>query len=471
MGYVSHLVQPASHQTKVRPLGFFDHIKSIPEKLVTYLQKVKHIGVTPGMNRYEKSKLVIFNYLNFFQVITGLLVPLIGFFYVEKLPAIAWIIASLPAFISIAVLILNAKRYYRKALLTYFVLYPFFVCLSYINGINLGVELSFVLYGILSVFFIRDIGYMLFSISFSMISYFILSVIWKKYPYQLEHINVVIYLINQGLAIVYIFFGLYLIKRENNNYNAALQQTNLEIQKQSDQLLQQSEELQQLNSLKNKLFSIISHDLKAPMYALRNMFDNMQSQNMPAEEIKSLVPDMQKDLNYTVSLMENLLQWAKSQMQLHTASPQQIDVNEVISDVTNLMKLQADVKKIKIETKTPENVYGWADADMINVVLRNLISNAIKFSPQNSTIFIEAKETPSAIQIDVKDTGEGINAENLQKINARSFYTTNGTAQEQGTGLGLLLCRDFLAKNGGQLHIASVPGKGSVFSFTIPYKN
>ncbi|MEI9910715.1 MAG: hypothetical protein WDO71_14195 [Bacteroidota bacterium] len=144
------------------------------------------------------------------------------------------------------------------ALLAYFVLYPLFICVSYINGISLGAELSFILYGILSVFFIQDIGYMIFSISFSMISYFFLSVVLKKYTYQLEEINFIAYLINQGLAILYIFYGLYFIKTENGNYNTVLQQTNAAIQKQSNQLQQQATELDQLNSLKNKLFSVIS---------------------------------------------------------------------------------------------------------------------------------------------------------------------------------------------------------------------
>ena len=284
MRYVTQLINP-DRQYKFRLTGLGDYVKALPKNLFKLLEKVKNLGVVPGMNAVEKSKLGIFNYLNFFQFITGILVPLIGLLHADKFPLSAWIVACLPALVSIVVLVLNARYQQQTALLVYFVFYPVFICLSYINGVSLGVELSFILYGILSVFFIQDIGYMIFSISFSMISYFVLSVIWKTYPYQLENINFIAYLINQGLAIVYIFYGLYLIKTENANYNTALQQTNLEIQKQSDQLQQQATELDQLNSLKNKLFSVISHDLKAPMYALRNLFENMQSQDMPAEEI------------------------------------------------------------------------------------------------------------------------------------------------------------------------------------------
>lgn len=453
---------------KIRPSGMADFLKQISGRLVGLLYSIKNIGVVPEMTAQEKSKLGIFNHLNFFQFITGILIPVVGLFNAHKFPISGWLIVCMPALVSIGVLALNAFRYHQLALLTYFVLYPLFICVNYINGISLGAELSFILYGILSVFFIQDIGYMIFSIAFSMVSYFFLSVILKKYTYQLEEINFIAYLINQGLAIVYIFYGLYLIKTENGNYNMALQQTNVEIKNQSDQLQQQAEELDELNSLKNKLFSVISHDLKAPMYALRNLFDNIHSQDMPADEIKALIPDVKKDLNYTVSLMENLLQWAKSQMQSHTVKPQLINISDIIDEVMHLLHLQAEAKRITITKRSEGPVYAWADYDMINLVIRNLVSNAIKFTPQGGHICIGSNEQPSFAEIYVKDSGKGMSSRDVKKINAHEFFTTNGTAQEQGTGLGLMLCKEFLAKNDGCLRIESEPGRGSTFSFTLP---
>src|SRR6185503_3771168 len=143
-------------------------------------------------------------------------------------------------------LLLNRRQQYDTAILVYFVFYPACICLSYINGISLGIELSFLLYGILSVFFIQDIGYMVFSIFFSMVSYFVLSVLLKSYVYKIEDLNYTVYLINEILAIIYIFLGLYLIKKENTDYNAALQRTNLEVQEQTQRLQVQAGELNQL---------------------------------------------------------------------------------------------------------------------------------------------------------------------------------------------------------------------------------
>ena len=315
-----------------------------------------------------------------------------------------------------------------------------------------------------------------------MISYFVLAVVLKRYAFQLESINLAYYLFNQILAIVFIFCGLYLIKKENAGYqfsilrkNEDLRQKNLQIERQKKELTETTEllqkktdELTELNTLKNRLFSVISHDLKAPMYALRNVFKNVQQYNVPAEEIKTMVPDIVNDLNYTVALMENLLQWAKSQMDAQSMRTQAIDLSAMISEVLQLLHLQAETKKIYIESKINTPVYAMADKDMISLVLRNLLTNAIKFTPEEGNISVGVHEAPSFIEVYVRDNGMGISQEALKKINQNIYYSTKGTASESGTGLGLMLCKEFLARNGGQMYIESTQGLGSTFSFTLP---
>jgi len=130
--------------------------------------------------------------------------------------------------------------------------------------------------------------------------------------------------------------------------------------------------------------------------------------------------------------------------------------------------LGTTVAKIQVENNAVNGVSAWADRDMINLVLRNLVSNAIKFSPAGARISIGAKELAASAEVYVKDAGKGISTEEMKKIDAQEFYTTNGTVQEQGTGLGLMLCKEFLVKNKGQLRIESEPGKGSTFTFVLP---
>ncbi|WP_276500588.1 sensor histidine kinase [Terrimonas pollutisoli] len=468
MRYFLQVLQPSHDYFKTSLVRLAEFFNLVAEILQSILHTIKNIGVTAEMSQYEKSRLGIFNSLNFFQLISGFVVPLLGIFSAGKIPLTGWLVACIPPLVSSLVLFLNNKNRYNEALVVYFTLYPLFTCFSYINGINFGIELSFILYGILAVFFIRDIGYMFFSISFSMISYFILSVVLTKYRYQLEDINFIGYLFNQALALIYIFYGLYLIKKENADYQASMMINNSILQQNNQEIQKQAEELDQLNSLKNKLFSVISHDLKAPMYALRNLFDDMQKQDMPADEIKELIPDVKNDLNYTVSLMDNLLQWAKSQMQADTVNAGPINVKQMIDDVLHILYLQAEAKKIHIENRAIDGFSAWADRDMISLVLRNLISNAIKFSPSGGHIYIGTFEQASVTEVYVKDAGKGISQEEMKKIASQDFYTSNGTAQEQGTGLGLMLCKEFLAKNNGHLRIQSEIGKGSIFSFTLP---
>ena len=467
-----------------RSIEFLEKSRSFQQKTLQFLEHVRTIGHIDSLDEYEKRKLRIFNQLNFFQLVTGVIAPLMAILssHGKFFPADAWYITTSPALISILVLVLNANYKYQAALLCYFILYPVFTCVIYINGFNLGIELSFILYGILAVFFLQDIGYMLFAVGLSMTSYFILSIAWKQYRYQLEVHNYAAYLINQLLAIAYIFYGLYLVKRENTDYQIGivfkhreLHKKNLEIELQKKEIVVKAEllekrakELRESNAVKNKLFSVISHDLKAPMYAIRNVLDSATQAEMSPGELQELLPEMVKDLNYTTALMENLLQWAKFQMKSDIIRPESLDISQEVSDVVRLFQPQYRAKKISVEMKTEIPAYAWADKNVTNLVLRNLLSNAIKFTPQNGRIIIGASQSIGGVEVYVQDNGRGMSRQEMSKINNGNFYSTKGTNNEAGTGLGLMICKEFLAKNDGRLMVESEPGIGSTFSFTLP---
>ncbi|MEO6611470.1 MAG: HAMP domain-containing sensor histidine kinase [Chitinophagaceae bacterium] len=475
--------QPIGHrQGKLfipRAQRFFLLLK---EKLGFLLVHINLLGFDEAMEEYDQRKLRIFNQLNFLQLLAGIIVPLTGLFNSKQLPAGLYIIACLPAFVSLLVLYLIKKQKQESAITAYFFLYPFVTSIVYMYGLNPGIGLFYIFYGILSVFFLKDIGYMVFSLFFSLVSYFLLNVIIKHYVYDLQNINYGLYLFNQVLAILFIFYGLFLIKKENAGYqhhilsrNIILQEKNTQIQEQAGKikddsilLQQQTTELGELNALKNKMFGIISHDLKAPMYALRNLFRNVLEKKMSAAELKDSVPDILNDLNYTVGLMDNLLQWAKAQMEANLVNPQEVNIEESIHEVLMLLNLQAKSKRITIESHSTPGLLGYIDRNMNILVLRNLLSNAIKFTPEDGTISVGTCEHYSFIEIYVKDSGMGIGPEAMKKINRSDFYSTRGTASESGTGLGLMLCKEFLARNGSQLHIESAPGEGSTFSYSIP---
>ncbi|HEY9491807.1 MAG TPA: hypothetical protein VIP56_07465, partial [Nitrososphaeraceae archaeon] len=260
-----------SHQRILRLPGklALPHIKRLPVSLrksvVSLFRNVKTLGYTNALDDYELLKLGIFNQLNFFQIIIGLLISLTCVFD-KHFPAWAGLVAILPVLVSVVVLHLNKQYKHQAAVNAFFGLHPLTTSFIFMNGMHLGLDLYFVLYGILAVFFLKEIGFMVFTICFSMINFFLLSVVFKQFLYQLENINYSLYLVNEGIAIVFIFYGLYLIKNENTTYQAkildknnALLQKNIQIQSQTDKIKEnaallekQTKELTELNVLKNK---------------------------------------------------------------------------------------------------------------------------------------------------------------------------------------------------------------------------
>jgi signal transduction histidine kinase len=177
-------------------------------------------------------------------------------------------------------------------------------------------------------------------------------------------------------------------------------------------------------------------------------------------------------MNFATSLMENLLVWARDQMKNASAQPEHLELGAMVADVSKLLRLQAANKNITINTGIRSRVDCYADREMVNLVLRNLLSNAIKFTPAGGKISIDSHIDSDRVVINVTDTGVGIKAENIRLIFNNDYFTTRGTNGESGTGVGLLLCKDFLEKNGGHIHVKSNPGEGSTFSFALPrYSN
>ena len=275
----------SSFQQKVRSLDAGEFFQSIKQVYREFLQQVRNIGLIERMNYYEKRKLGVFNQLNFFQLLTCILVPLLGWFHKDQVPFSAWFLACMPSLISISALVLNNYKKHQFALLCYFILYPFFTGFVYLQGMNSGTELNFILFGVLAVFFLQDMGYMLFAVALSMINYFVLAVMLKDFQYDVRQEYKLLFFLNHLLSLSFIFYGLYLIKKENASYQfrlllkqKTLQKKNIEIGNQKEVIAEkarlleiQTNELKELNTLKTKLFSVISHDLRSPMYALRNL--------------------------------------------------------------------------------------------------------------------------------------------------------------------------------------------------------
>jgi two-component system sensor histidine kinase/response regulator len=447
-----------------------------------YWEFIKSIGITNTMEEYEKRRLSIFNQLNFFSMVAGLILTLAGIFSKNHLPPLVWYVVCSPLAIGVIVLWLTHEQYYEASRLIYFSVYPIVTCLVYLGKVDAGVSLFFILYGVMSVFFLQRFTSIIFAFCWAAACYIVATVMPRDYYFRLAAENYYLYIFHHVTALGFIFYTLFLIKKENTNYQFSilaksreLHRRNLEIERQRQEigqkaslLEQQTRELTELNQVKNKLFSVIAHDLKTPMYAMRNLFYNMQRYKLSAQEIMDMLPGIASEMNYTTSLMENLLQWAKSQMKHASVNPELLDVQLIISDVLLLLQLQAQNKQVYLESRLEGPVYCYADREMVNLVLRNLLSNAIKFTPEHGKVSIGATQHDGQVEVSVQDTGIGISQDNIPQLFGDNYYTTRGTNHETGTGLGLKLCKEFLEKNGGSISVTSEKGKGSTFTFTLP---
>lgn len=267
---------------------------------------------------------------------------------------------------------------------------------------------------------------------------------------------VMLAVISAGLLLI-----LYLVKQRSNQ---RLRIARSEVQRQNEQL-------QQLNSTKDKFFSIISHDLKGPLNSLtsfsRLLIDHTGS--LTKEEIKMLATDLDKSVRNLLALLENLLEWSRSQTGNIDFAAETFSLTEVLEANRVLLGAQAGAKNISINLGVEGDYIVNLHKNSINTVVRNLVSNAIKFTPAGGSIDVGIAINDSTLKIYVSDTGVGMPPEVIQKLfRVGSKHSTTGTASEKGTGLGLILCREFVEKNNGQISVESSPGKGSVFTCTFP---
>ncbi|MDT8316754.1 MAG: MASE3 domain-containing protein [bacterium] len=231
------------------------------------------------------------------------------------------------------------------------------------------------------------------------------------------------------------------------------------------------EALAEANNTKDKFFSIIAHDLKNPFSTLLG-FSGMLIQDYEKFDDKTkkeFIRDIHQSSEHMYDLLENLLTWSVMQTGGMDCETQPINISAIVDESIELLRISADDKEIKLVSSIDDKARVIADVNMMNTVVRNLLSNAIKFTGEGGEVEISSKEQDDFQEIIVSDTGVGISAEDLEKLFRLDVkHTSYGTRKEAGTGLGLLLCKEFIEKNGGAIRAESEQGKGSRFIFTLP---
>ncbi|HBH49397.1 MAG TPA: hypothetical protein DDX98_12190 [Bacteroidales bacterium] len=253
-----------------------------------------------------------------------------------------------------------------------------------------------------------------------------------------------------------------------------LEEKNERIKRANRQLKESEASLKVINATKDKFFSIVSHDLKNPFTSLLSISEMFKDSydSLEDDERKDSIGRIHNSMKHIYNLLENLLTWSRAQSNRIQFNPANFNLSKVLQENYNLYSLAAEKKKIKLEAHFNDDIMAFGDREMINTVVRNLLNNALKFTPTGKKVYLEAKQIKNYQEVIVRDEGVGIPDENLKKLfRIDKKVKTVGTGGEKGTGLGLIICKEFVQKNHGEINIESEEGVGSTFSFTIPPEN
>ena len=259
-----------------------------------------------------------------------------------------------------------------------------------------------------------------------------------------------------------------LISDQNQLLEARVHERTIDLEQSIVTLRKQREELKEINLFKDKVFSIISHDLKSPITTLAGLLQVMKMKNLDEEERSKAIKSLEIALKSTKTLLDNILNWANKNKK--HGEEQEFEIHAVVKEILLLFQLQTETKNITVKNLIEPSFHIITSKDMLELVLRNLISNAIKFTPRDGTIEIGMRQDYLNLYLYVKDSGVGMSEETIVKLfKENKHISTRGTENEKGTGLGLLLCKEFLKKYNGSLQVESKIGQGS--TFTIKLKN
>jgi signal transduction histidine kinase/ligand-binding sensor domain-containing protein len=281
-----------------------------------------------------------------------------------------------------------------------------------------------------------------------------------------------------GAIMLYVRMRERTLIRERDQLEKKVHLRTLQIEEQNTQILLKNEELSKLNqalsalnATRDKFFSIIAHDLRNPFNTILGLSEMMLGNigSSEPDKIRKSVADIRDTAKHTFDLLQNLLIWARSQTGALDFQPVAFDLSEHILENIDIIKSQAGKKNIEVSYTETLPVMVTGDTRMIDTVLRNLLTNAVKFTQQHGQVIVSVQTRDGEVEVKVQDNGVGIAPENISRIFLLdNKYTRKGTEKERGSGLGLILCREFVEKHNGTIQVESETGKGSIFSFTLP---
>lgn len=285
---------------------------------------------------------------------------------------------------------------------------------------------------------------------------------------KLDKYKLLLYALLAALIVVSALLVLVYLKRNSNiKYMQELEEKNIKIELQNEAYSEQTKHLENVNNVKDKLFSIVSHDLKDSLSSINGFIDLLKDGSLSREEFDNLIPELSENANNASLLLFNLLNWSKSQMQSLEPKPSLFDIQEVFESKVKLIEQRMENKGINLVDHSLRD-FAYADRSMFEIVIQNLLANALKFCKSGDTITVSNHISNGSCIVSVADTGIGISEANQKKLFKSSSFTTMGTDNEKGTGLGLSICKELVELNNGKIWVESTQGIGSTFYVQLP---
>ena len=284
----------------------------------------------------------------------------------------------------------------------------------------------------------------------------------------LDKYKIILYALLAALIVVSALLVFTYLKRNSSIKDLQeLEEKNVKIELQNGAFSEQTKHLENVNNVKDKLFSIVSHDLKDSLSSINGFIDLLKDGSLTREEFDDLIPELSENANNASLLLFNLLNWSKSQMQSLEPKPSLFDIQEVFESKVKLVDQRMESKGITLVDHTLRD-FAYADRSMFEIVIQNLLANALKFCKNGDTITVSNYISNGSCIVSIADTGIGVSKENLSKLFKNNSFTTMGTNNEKGTGLGLSICKELVELNHGKIWVESTQGIGSTFYVQLP---
>lgn len=285
---------------------------------------------------------------------------------------------------------------------------------------------------------------------------------------DLSKYKLIVYGLIGALAVASTLLIVVYLKQNNQvKYIQELEERNINLDLKNADFLEQTKHLENINNVKDRLFSIVSHDLKDSLSSINGFINLLQDGTLSKKEFDNLIPELSENANNASLLLFNLLNWSKSQMQSLEPKPSLFDIQEVFEAKIKLIEQRVEGKGIELINLSLRD-FAYADRSMFEIVIQNLLANAIKFSKAGDTVTVSNHISSGSCIISISDTGIGISKEDQTKLFKSNTFTTNGTANEKGTGLGLSICKELVELNHGKIWVESNVGEGSAFYVQLP---